>query len=467
LKDYTAGRRESMENDRAERDLFDDDRVANKKRDAMPLAYRMRPRSLDEFVGQEHVMGKGKVLRQMIEKDALSSLILWGPPGSGKTTIATIMARMTGSDFVSFSAVTSGVKDIREVVNRSTRNLAVKKRRTILFCDEIHRFNKSQQDAFLPHVENGTIVLVGATTENPSFEVNSPLLSRSRVFVLKPLSREEVEILVIRAKDDTERGMGGLGLTLEPEALDLIVSASDGDARRALNLLELSSMLIPDNGKVITVPVVREALQKKHLHYDKAGEEHYNLISALHKSLRGGDPDASLYWLARMLEAGEDPLYIARRMVRFASEDIGLADPNALIIAVAAKDAVHFIGLPEGDLALAEAAIYFFNDTATTEIYTAYGAAKRAVRDHPNEPVPIDLRNAPTRLMKDLGYGRDYRYPHDAGEKIVDQEYVPASMAGKRFYRPGSSGFEEEIGRRIERWREIRKRLRSSSDDKP
>ncbi len=455
-----------MENDQAGKGLFDDDRAADGKSSAMPLAFRMRPRNLEEFVGQEHVMGKGKVLRQMIEKDALSSLILWGPPGSGKTTIAMIMARMTGSDFVSFSAVTSGVKDIREVVQRATRNRAVRNRRTILFCDEIHRFNKSQQDAFLPHVENGTIILVGATTENPSFEVNSPLLSRSRVFVLKPLSRAEIESLVVRANKDEERGLGGLALTLDPEAIDLMVSASDGDARRALNLLELSSMLIPDEEKVITAAVVREALQKKHLHYDKAGEEHYNLISALHKSLRGGDPDASLYWLARMLEAGEDPLYIARRMVRFASEDVGLADPNALTIAVAAKDAVHFIGLPEGDLALAEAAVYLATAPKSNAIYTAYGAAKRAVRDHPNEPVPIDLRNAPTRLMKDLGYGKDYRYPHDADEKIVDQEYIPNSLAGKRFYRPGPSGFEEEIGRRLERWREIRRKLRSSSGDK-
>jgi len=450
-----------MIDDQAERGLFGSEEEAGEDKTAVPLAYRMRPRSLSEFVGQEHIMGKGKVLRQMIEKDALSSLILWGPPGSGKTTIATIIAEKTGSGFVSFSAVTSGIKDIRDVVRGSKERLALSKRRTILFCDEIHRFNKSQQDAFLPHVEEGTIILVGATTENPSFEVNSPLLSRSRVFVLQPLSIEEIELLTRRALEDEERGLGKLGLKPEKDALDLIITSADGDARRALNLLELSSMLLPEGEKTLTFTTVKEALQRKHLHYDKGGEEHYNLISALHKSLRGSDPDASLYWLARMLEAGEDPLYIARRMVRFASEDIGLADPNALVIAVAARDAFHFIGLPEGELALAEAAVYLATAPKSNSIYKAYSAARKMIREKPNDPVPLELRNAPTRLMKDLGFGKGYRYPHDAGNKIVNQEYLPERLAGRKFYRPGDLGYERSVKKRLIKWAEIKKRLSS------
>jgi len=448
-----------MVDSNAERGLFSFEGETKEVPATVPLAFRMRPCSLDEFVGQEHIMGKGKVLRHMIEEDVLSSMILWGPPGSGKTTIAMIMAKMTGSDFISFSAVTSGVKDIRDVVKRSEENLSLRKRRTILFCDEIHRFNKSQQDAFLPHVERGTIILVGATTENPSFEVNSPLLSRSRVFVLNPLSIEEIELLIKRALEDEERGLGRLVLKPEKEALDLIVNSSDGDARRALNLLELSSMLLPEGEKVLTYTTVQEALQRKHLHYDKAGEEHYNLISALHKSLRGSDPDASLYWLARMLEAGEDPLYIARRMVRFASEDVGLADPNALTVAVAAKDAVHFIGLPEGDLALAQAAVYLATAPKSNAIYKAYSAAKKTVRERPNDPVPLELRNAPTRLMKDLGFGKGYKYPHDASNKIVDQQYLPKKINTRKFYRPGDTGFERAVKRRLKKWEGLRKGL--------
>jgi putative ATPase len=424
----------------------------------------MRPNSLEEFVGQEDIMGEGKVLRSMIERDALSSLILWGPPGSGKTTIAMIMADTTGSDFVSFSAVTSGVKDIREVVKRAAENIAASKRKTVLFCDEIHRFNKSQQDAFLPHVEDGTIVLVGATTENPSFEVNSPLLSRSRVFMLKPLSEIEIELLVVRAVEDKVRGLGKIGVKLDRESLDLIINSSDGDARRALNLLELSSTLMPSGEKKLDVSVVGEALQRKHLHYDSSGEEHYNLISALHKCLRGSDPDAALYWLARMLEAGEDPLYIARRMIRFASEDIGLADPNALVIAIAARDAAHFIGMPECDVAMAQAAVYLATAPKSNSIYRAYSAVKKAVRENPNEPVPLELRNAPTGLMKDLGFGKGYKYPHDTREKLVIQNYLPPNLKVKKFYKPGETGYERVIVDRLKRWETIRKKLSSSKE---
>jgi putative ATPase len=447
--------------------LFDDPGNSRSKGREEPLAHRMRPRTLDEFVGQDHIMGEGKVLRRMIEEDALSSLILWGPPGSGKTTVAMIMAGMTGSDFVSFSAVTSGVREIREVVRRAMSNTAAGGRRTILFCDEIHRFNKAQQDAFLPHVENGTIVLVGATTENPSFEVNSPLLSRSRVFVLEPLSREDLRTLLERAIADPERGLGRRRLDVESGALDLIVDTSDGDARRALNLLELAARLLPEGERGLGVEAVREALQRRHHHYDKSGEEHYNLISALHKSLRGSDPDAALYWLARMLEAGEDPLYIARRMVRFASEDVGLADPGALGVAMAARDAVHFIGMPEGDLALAQAAVYLAAAPKSNALYRAYGAARRAVRESPNEPVPLEIRNAPTRLMKDLGYGKGYRYPHDAPEKIVAQNYLPPGVRGRRFYRPTAEGEEARVGERLERWAGIRRRLGKGGVEDP
>ena len=370
------------------------------------------------------------------------------------------MAGATGADFVSFSAVTSGVQDIRRVVKRASETLSVSGRRTILFCDEIHRFNKAQQDAFLPHVEEGTIVLVGATTENPSFEVNSPLLSRSRVFVLAPLSHEEGRTVLERAVADPDRGLGGRGITVEPPALERIIDTSDGDARRALNLLELAARLLPDGEARLRESMVGEALQRRHHVYDKAGEEHYNLISALHKSLRGGDPDAALYWLARMLESGEDPLYIARRMVRFASEDVGLADPGALVIAMAARDAVHFLGMPEGDVALAQAAVHLAAAPKSNALYRGYGAARRAVREAPNEPVPLEIRNAPTGLMKELGYGRGYRYPHDAPEKIVAQEYLPAGLRGRRFYHPTAEGREREVGERLERWRQIRRRLR-------
>ena len=425
------------------------------RRGAAPLAERVRPRSLEEFVGQAHLLGEGRLLRTAIEAGDLHSMILWGPPGTGKTTLASLMAERARARFVTFSAVLSGVKEIRAVIAEAEERLRAGGQRTILFVDEIHRFNKAQQDAFLPHVERGTIILIGATTENPSFEVISALLSRCRVYVLHRLGEPEVVAILRRALADPERGLGRLAIDADEPALAAIAALADGDARTALNVLEVASVLGSpvDGRRRLTVPLVQEAAQRKALLYDKDGEEHYNLISALHKSLRDSDPDATLYWLARMLESGEDPLFVARRLVRAAAEDVGLADPQALAVALAAKDAYHFLGTPEGELALAEAAVYLACAPKSNAVYTAFDAARADVQARPAEPVPLHLRNAPTRLMKELGYGHGYRYAHDAPDARVDQEHLPEALRGRRYYRPVDRGLEREIRERLERRR--------------
>ena len=439
-------------------DLFDQQSANNDNR---PLADRMRPRSLDEYVGQEHLLGADSLLRRAVQEDRLFSVIFWGPPGSGKTTLARILAGETKSHFVSFSAVLSGVKEIRAVVDEAAELWRLHRRRTLLFVDEIHRFNKAQQDAFLPHVESGLITLIGATTENPSFEVISPLLSRMRVLVLKPFTEEDLARILRNAVADGERGLGGLRLEIEPEALNQIVWSADGDARTALNSLEAAASLADkagDAGRKITRAFVEQAIQKKALQYDKSGEEHYNLISALHKSLRGSDPDAALYWLGRMLKAGEDPLYLARRLVRFASEDVGNADPRALTVAIDAMQAYHFLGSPEGELALAQATVYLATAPKSNALYVGYGQVNATIEKTGTLPVPLHIRNAPTKLMKELDYGRGYRYAHDFADAYVPQEYLPDELRGKgsRFYRPTERGYEKIIGERLDHWRKIR-----------
>ena len=410
----------------------------------------MRPRRLDEVVGQPQLTDTGRPLRRALEGGALHSMILWGPPGTGKTTLARLLADVAGARFVPFSAVTSGVKEIRQVMTEAEAEGMRLGRRTILFVDEIHRFNKAQQDAFLPYVEKGPIVLIGATTENPSFEVNGALLSRARVYVLRPLAETDLVGILERALRDAERGLGGLGVTAEPEALALIARLSDGDARTALNVLELA---VTGPGARVTEAAVRDAVQKKALLYDKSGEQHYNLISALHKSLRDSDPDGALYWLGRMLEAGEDPLYVARRLVRFASEDVGNADPAALRLTLDAKDAYHFLGTPEGELALAQAVCYLALAPKSNAVYAAWNAVHRDIQENPAEPVPLHLRNAPTGLMANLGYGRGYQYAHDAPDAQVSQEHLPDALRGRVYYRPTTRGAEKEIAERLAKWR--------------
>ena len=423
-----------------------------------PLADRMRPRTLDEFVGQEHILAPGKPLRVQIERDDAGSIIFWGPPGVGKTTLAHIIANVTKADFVEFSAVLAGIKEIKQVMADAERARQYGTR-TIVFVDEIHRFNKAQQDAFLPHVEKGNIRLIGATTENPSFEIISALLSRTRVYVLNPLTEEQVVELLRRALTDSERGLGELHLSSESGALAKIAAYSSGDARSAYNVLEIAATLARDAGDgVITEAIVGDALQKRILRYDKAGEEHYNLISALHKSVRNSDPDASLYWLARMLEAGEDPLYIARRVVRMSVEDIGLADPHALELCMAAKEAVDFIGMPEGNLALAQAVVYLSLAPKSNALYTAYGAVQADVENTVADPVPLHLRNAPTKLMKDIGYGKGYEYAHDFEEKITDMQCLPDNLKDRRYYHPTDQGVEKRIRERMEEISKIRKK---------
>jgi putative ATPase len=427
-----------------------------------PLAERMRPRSFDEFVGQEGLLAPGRPLREAIERDLLQSIILWGPPGTGKTTLARIVADTTKAKFVAFSAVLAGIKEIREVMNEAERLRRTTGQRTIVFIDEIHRFNKAQQDAFLPRVEAGDIVLIGATTENPSFEVNAALLSRSKVFVLHGLTTAEVEGIVHRALTDRERGLGADAVSVDEDALHAIAMYANGDARAALNLLELSVAAAPaaDGGRRVDIARVEQTIQRRALLYDKSGEEHYNLISALHKSMRNSDPDATVYWLARMVEAGEDPLYIARRLVRFASEDIGNADPQALTVAVAAKDAVHFIGMPEGNTALAQAALYLATAPKSNAVYEAYNQAALDAHTDVAQPVPLHLRNAPTKLMKDLEYGKGYRYAHDEADAIADMSCLPEALAGRKYYDPKERGFEKEIKRRLDGWEAIKKKRR-------
>jgi putative ATPase len=438
--------------------LFPDDEATARKSAPSPLAERMRPRSFDEFVGQDELLAPGKPLREAIERDLLQSIILWGPPGTGKTTLARIIADLTQARFVSFSAVLSGIKEIREVMSEAQRLRRTIGRRTIVFIDEIHRFNKAQQDAFLPRVESGDIVLIGATTENPSFEVNAALLSRSKVFVLRGLTPEEVERILRRALTDADRGLGGQPIAIDDAALSTIAVYANGDARVALNLLELSVAAAPAEGDTrrIDVERVQQAIQRRALLYDKAGEEHYNIISALHKSMRNSDPDASVYWLARMVEAGEDPLYIARRLVRFASEDIGNADPQALTVAIAAKDAVHFIGMPEGNTALAQAAIYLATAPKSNAIYEAYSRAAEDAQRDVAQPVPLHLRNAPTKLMKDLDYGKGYKYAHNEADAVADMSCLPEALQGRTYYSPTDRGFEKEIARRLEGWARIK-----------
>ena len=437
---------------------------------SMPLAEIMRPKSLEEFVGQKHLVGKGSLIHKAIEKDRIFSMILWGPPGCGKTTLARIIAGETKSYFAHFSAVLSGIKEIRSVIEEARNQQRIYRKKTILFVDEIHRFNKAQQDAFLHHVESGLITLIGATTENPSFEVIAPLLSRCRVIVLKTFSQDDIHTIINRALKDKERGLGNLNLVLSKDALAYLIQIADGDARTALNNLEITASLLSaerdisdkEEKRHITIKDLESALQKKSLVYDKSGEEHYNLISAFHKSLRGSDPDAALYWLERMLLAGEDPLFLARRMVRFASEDVGNADPNAIGVALNAMEAFRFLGHPEGELALAQAAIYLATAPKSNSIYLASGKVKAIVESTGTLPVPLHIRNAPTGLMKNIGYGKGYKYAHNSKDAYIHQEYLPEKLLNRKYYFPTDRGYEKIIKQRLEKWHSLGSNMKNN-----
>jgi len=446
--------------------LFEPQSVTPPADDRRPLADRMRPETLEDYVGQVHLLGPGKPLRQQIERDELSSMILWGPPGSGKTTLATIVARRTRSDFVRFSAVLAGIREVKDVMAAAEKSRRYG-RRTVLFIDEIHRFNKAQQDAFLPYVERGDVILIGATTENPSFEVNSALLSRAKVYMLSALSTDEIQTLLERAVQDEKRGLGAERVSIAADLLRQIAVFANGDARAAYNTLEAALAAAPRDAEgraAVNAAVIEDAIQRKMLLYDKAGEEHYNTISALHKSVRNSDADASLYWLGRMLEAGEDPLYVARRLIRMASEDIGLADPNALNVAVAAMQAVHFMGMPEGNLALAETAVYLALAPKSNALYTAYGEVASDVQKSVAEPVPLHLRNPVTGLMSHFGYGKDYQYAHSAPDRLTNMPCLPHSLKDRRYYNPTGEGFERRLKEKMEAVAEWRKKHAASRE---
>ncbi|MDZ4723727.1 MAG: replication-associated recombination protein A [candidate division Zixibacteria bacterium] len=442
-------------------DFFEDENSKTKsfRSDSIkPLADRMRPQTFNELIGQEAVVGETTPLRMAIEQDKVPSIIFWGPTGSGKTTLAELIAKSTHGQFVNFSAVTSGIKEVKDVLTKAAGYYQMSGRRTYIFVDEIHRFNKAQQDAFLPYVEHGDVILIGATTENPSFEVNSALLSRMRVYVLTRISEEALKQIMLNALSNTERGLGKKELSLAPDALEYLAAASDGDARRGLSLLEATAAFVGER-KTITLDDLRQVNQRGTFLYDKSGEEHFNLISALHKTIRGGDPDAALYWLTRMLESGEEPMYVIRRLVRFATEDIGLADPYALTLALNARDSFHFLGSPEGELAIAQLVIYMACAPKSNAVYTAFKQSKKDVEQHGSLPVPLEIRNAPTRLMKGLGYGAGYQYAHDYKEALTTQQYFPKELGERRYYQPTNGGDEKRIAEYLEKFHAFRKGL--------